>query len=141
MTAGAPQSRHENQPILLCSGDDPAGGMILKRHALALLVLGCGLLLAACSNFAGTVSDAWPHWAGGEPAGTPPRPGSPGYQEFVAHRQAATGADQQQPPSATGTTAPQPAPTAAATPPARAPNQPLPQAPAQDTAVARGGLY
>jgi len=112
--------------------------MILKRHTLALLALSFGLVVGACAQVSGPVSDAWPHWAGGEPANTPPRPGAPGYQDFIAHRQAATTSEQQQSPAATGSAPVQPAPAAAAMPAARpAPAQP----PTQDTAIAGGGLY
>jgi len=47
-------------------------------------LLGFGLNLAGCGGF---VADHWPHWAGGMPADVPPRPGSPGYAEFIAHGQ------------------------------------------------------
>src|ERR1700742_1194554 len=75
-----------NQPIPIAEG--PTAGMISKRHFLALGALCFGLSLGACAQFSGTVADHWPHWAGGEPADTPPRPNSPGYQEYIAHRQA-----------------------------------------------------
>ena len=32
------------------------------------------------------MSNYWPHWAGGEPSDLPPRPGEPGYEEFIAHK-------------------------------------------------------
>jgi len=102
--------------------------MIFKRLTLALMALLLGLILGSCSQFSGTVADHWPHWAGGEPTGTPPRPGAPGYQEFIAHRQA--GADAAQPAAANTQTSGQPAPTPAPANP-----------PSDDTAVARGGLY
>jgi hypothetical protein len=110
--------------------------MILKRHALALVALCLGLILGSCSQMSGTVSDHWPHWAGGEPADAPPRPGTPGYQDFIAHRQAAMDAANSQP------GAPNVATAGAANN-----NQPTAPAPAaanpasDDTAVARGGLY
>ncbi len=44
-------------------------------------------MLGGCSPFASVVADHWPHWAGGLPEGTPPRPGTPGYEEFIAHGQ------------------------------------------------------
>jgi hypothetical protein len=104
--------------------------MILKQHALALIALCFGLGLGSCTQITGTVSDHWPHWAGGEPADAPPRPGSPGYQDFIAHRQAASDAA-----TAAATPAQQPIPAAA-------PSQPAAASPASnDTAVARGGLY
>jgi hypothetical protein len=62
-----------------------AGG---TRGALALTAaLGVCLVLAGCGSFAGAVTDAWPTWAGGEPKDVPPRPGAPGYEEFIAHQQ------------------------------------------------------
>ena len=45
------------------------------------------LTLGACSSFSGFVSDTWPTWAGGMPKDVPPRPGAPGYEEFIAHQQ------------------------------------------------------
>src|ERR1700733_13571995 len=104
--------------------------MILKRHALALIALCFGLGLGSCSQISGPVADHWPHWAGGEPADAPPRPGSPGYQDFIAHRQAASDAATTAPAAAPG----QPIPVG--TPPQPAAANPA----SSDTAVARGGL-
>jgi hypothetical protein len=99
--------------------------MMVKRLSVALMGLGLGLLLGSCSPVAGFASDHWPHWAGGLPAGVPPRPGAPGYDDYVAHRQAET----------------EPAKPA----PANAPAAPAPAAtePQSDDnrAVTRGGLY
>jgi hypothetical protein len=105
---------------------NPAGGMTLRRLTAAFVGLSLGLALGACSSTSGYVSDHWPHWAGGMPEGVPPRPGAPGYDEFIAHQQAAQDAAR---PAVTGATptAPQPAPGAAPPP--------------SDAAVARGGLY
>ena len=64
--------------------------MMVKRLSVALMGLGLGLLLGSCGPVAGFTADHWPHWAGGLPAGTPPRPGTPGYDDYVAHRQAET---------------------------------------------------
>jgi hypothetical protein len=115
--------------------------MILKRPVLALMALSFGLILGSCTQISGTVSDHWPHWAGGEPTDTPPRPGTPGYQDFIAHRQAATDA------ATAGAANNQPGTASAATA-GTANNQPVAlPAPAaanpasDDTAVARGGLY
>jgi hypothetical protein len=97
----------------------------------------------------------WPHWAGGEPAGLPPRPGQPGYEQFIAHGQpvqnpADTAAAAQQAPGG-GTTATIAEQNSAARPPAVA--QPRPQQngaaepaetvehPVNDSGVVRGGLY
>jgi hypothetical protein len=60
--------------------------MIDKQLFTAAIVLSLGLGLANCGGY---FADHWPHWAGGLPADAPPRPGSPGYAEFIAHGQAA----------------------------------------------------
>jgi len=69
--------------------------MIGKRIRAAAILLGLGPALGSCSavpngGFSGYVADHWPHWAGGMPEDVPPRPGTPGYEEFIAHG----GADQ-----------------------------------------------
>ena len=56
-----------------------------KRCIAALAMVCCGLTLGSCSP--GFVADHWPRWAGGMPDDVPPRPGAPGYEEFVAHGQ------------------------------------------------------
>jgi hypothetical protein len=69
-------------------------GALLRRPAnlsvpalgSALLVLG-SLCLGSCASISATVSDHWPTWAGGMPNDVPPRPGAPGYEEFLAHQQ------------------------------------------------------
>jgi hypothetical protein len=58
--------------------------MIVKRLRAVVPVLCLGLTLASCADF---VADHWPHFAGGEPSGLPPRPGEPGYQQFISHGQ------------------------------------------------------
>jgi hypothetical protein len=63
----------------------PAADMIVKFLRAAVPVLCLGLMLASCAD---VVADHWPHFAGGEPNGLPPRPGEPGYQQFIAHGQA-----------------------------------------------------
>jgi hypothetical protein len=45
------------------------------------------MALGSCGTFAGFVSDHWPTWAGGMPNDVPPRPGAPGYEEFISHQQ------------------------------------------------------
>jgi hypothetical protein len=65
----------------------PGSGMMAKRCFGAAVALCLALALGACSPFSGYVADNWPHWAGGEPASLPPRPGTPGYAEFVSHGQ------------------------------------------------------
>lgn len=125
--------------------------MSFTRLVAVALVCGSALELGACSN---TVADMWPHWAGGEPAGLPPRPGQPGYEEFIAHGQpnqnpdVADAATQQAPAGATATIAEQ---KSAAPPPgvarprqesnaAEAASEPA-EHPANDTGVVQGGLY
>jgi len=103
--------------------------MTVKRLSVALMGLGLGLLLGSCGPVAGFTADHWPHWAGGLPEGIPPRPGTPGYDDYVAHRQAETEAAK---PAATGATANAPA--------APAPAAVAPQSD-DDRAVTRGGLY
>jgi hypothetical protein len=46
------------------------------------LVLG-GVLLASCGSTGAYIGDNLPEWAGGLPKGTPPRPGAPGYDDYV----------------------------------------------------------
>jgi hypothetical protein len=102
--------------------------MMVKRLSVALMGLGLGLLLGSCGPVAGFTADLWPHWAGGLPAGTPPRPGTPGYADYVAHRQAET-------------EPPKPAANAVANAPAApAPAAVEPQSD-DDRPVTRGGLY
>ena len=103
--------------------------MMVKRLSAALMVLGLGLLLGSCGPVAGFTADHWPHWAGGLPEGIPPRPGTPGYDDYVAHRQADP---EPAKPAANGAMASAPA----AAPPAAAEPQ------SEDGAVVRrGGLY
>jgi len=59
--------------------------IVIKRLLAPVLALCLGLALCSCGQFAGYVADRWPHWAGGEPPGVPPRPGAPGYEEFISH--------------------------------------------------------
>jgi hypothetical protein len=114
--------------------------MAPKRLITAATLLGFGLNLASCGGF---VADHWPHWAGGLPADVPPRPGTPGYADFVAHGQAQPDAKPE-----TKETKQEPAATAAAV---QNGAQQAPVAPAragapgddglQDSSVVNGGLY
>jgi hypothetical protein len=63
--------------------------MTAKQGVGAAIAVCLVLALGACSPFSGYVADSWPHWAGGEPTGLPPRPGSAGYSEYIAHGQPA----------------------------------------------------
>jgi hypothetical protein len=120
--------------------------MTAKRLS-AVFLLGLALNLAGCGGF---VADHWPHWAGGLPTDAPPRPGTPGYSEFVAHGQAK--------PETAGTISPQqpavaPATAGAPVPAVQPPQAPqAPQAPnargttpaddvSEDASVVKGGLY
>jgi hypothetical protein len=47
--------------------------------ARAMLLVCLALTLASC---AATIADNLPVWAGGLPAGVPPRPGTPEYEEY-----------------------------------------------------------
>jgi hypothetical protein len=125
-------------------------------------MLGAGAMLGSCAGatsedgFSAYVADHWPHWAGGMPNDVPPRPGAPGYNQFIAHGQA----EQDVLPPASGANAPAgpvtpvfqtTAPTASATQvkpmPAAPSPPPAPSAPAppqsagEDASVVRGGLY
>lgn len=132
--------------------------MTAKQGVWAAIAVSLVLTLGACSPFSGYVADGWPHWAGGEPTGLPPRPGSPGYAEYIAHGQpvqnpdAAAGAAPAPPAVETTQTVSQ---TAAGTaqkasifggPKVAAP-QPNVQAPPpvdatnDDVSTVRGGLY
>jgi hypothetical protein len=133
-----------------------------RFSALAAASLVC-LGLAACSSLSTTVTDNWPTWAGGMPKDVPPRPGAPGYDEFIAHQQsraasAPTASTETAPPAPgapvtampTGTVTPPGAPQATApqamAPPPAAANAYAPAPPARngqpdDRAVAQGGLY
>jgi len=123
-----------------------SAGMIKRLGAPTVALLAC-LALGACSSFSGFVSDHWPTWAGGMPKDVPPRPGAPGYEEFIAHQQA-----QQAPaPAATSTVAPGAAPAApqampvAVTAPvsgdSNVPVNPAAARQPDDQGAVRGGLY
>lgn len=98
---------------------------MIKHLFASTMVLFVCLALGACTSFSNTVSDNWPTWLGGMPKDVPPRPGAPGYEEFLVHQQgkdttATTAAAPAQPAQAAG----------AQTPPAAAPGQAAaPQAP------------
>ncbi len=122
--------------------------MIVKRLIAAALALCLGSMLGSCggaseNGFSSFVADHWPHWAGGMPDDVPPRPGDPGYAEFIAHGQADQ--DAMKPP-ATGAKAAVAAKTAAQPPPAAqvAPAvqvAPADNPPSEDSSVVPGGLY
>ncbi|MFY9692391.1 MAG: hypothetical protein WAK35_01475 [Xanthobacteraceae bacterium] len=156
--------RRGERPAWPSFGQAAAARMIVKRSVAAAVMLCVGAALGSCAGtsnedaFSAYVADHWPHWAGGMPSDTPPRPGAPGYNQFIAHGQA----DQDVLPPASGATAPagpvtpvfQTAPSAAAAsakpvrpaPPAPsaqpAPGAPVPPQSASDNSnVVKGGLY
>ncbi len=63
-----------------------AHGMTVKRYSgwvfRVAAVLGLSCALAGCGGY---VADHWPRWAGGMPDDVPPRPGAPGYDQFITH--------------------------------------------------------
>src|SRR5271169_2436823 len=118
--------------------------MIVKRIIAAAIVLCLGSVLGSCSPFSGYVADHWPHWAGGMPDDVPPRPGAPGYDEFIAHGQtdqdatksAATGekpAAAEKSAAGAVKTSVQPAPAAQA--------MPSDSTSPENPSVVKGGLY
>ena len=143
--------------------------MILKRYIAVVILFGLGSALGSCGGassggFTGYVADHWPRWAGGMPDDVPPRPGAPGYQEFISH----DGADQDATKSIAGPGMPAPefvatgtsatgkkAATAATKPNAQTatapqvlpPQVPPPEVPppedrsSQNSSVVKGGLY
>src|SRR5271155_5405034 len=116
--------------------------MIVRRLLAAAVLICAGPLLGWCaggseSGFSGFVADHWPHWAGGMPDDVPPRPGAPGYDEFIAHGQAsqdAVKAPAANDKTATGATA-KPVFQTAPPPPATATEQAAPPAAAADQAT------
>lgn len=60
---------------------------MIQRFFAPTIVLLTGLALGSCASVSATVSDHWPTWAGGMPKDVPPRPGAPGYDEFLVHQQ------------------------------------------------------
>ena len=139
--------------------------MTLRRSVALALACLAGLALGSCTPFSGYVADVWQHFAGGEPGDLPPRPGTPGYNQFISHGQPAQStasptASAQPPaasaqPAAAGTTATiakqtppvaEQTPTAFAEPPDAdtgpdAQLGPAEERPADDQSDVRGGLY
>src|ERR1700677_2539738 len=60
---------------------------MIQRFFAPTLVLLTGLALGSCASVSSTVSDHLPTWAGGMPKDVPPRPGAPGYEEFLVDQQ------------------------------------------------------
>ncbi|MFZ0424186.1 MAG: hypothetical protein WAL80_15015 [Xanthobacteraceae bacterium] len=83
--------------------------MICKRYIAVAILFCLGPALGSCGGassggFTSYVADHWPRWAGGMPDDVPPRPGAPGYNEFISH----DGADQNATKSIAGPGAPAP---------------------------------
>ncbi|MBI3702331.1 MAG: hypothetical protein HY244_00415 [Rhizobiales bacterium] len=61
--------------------------MMARKPLLTSLVIGASLLLGGCGSvnswLAANMADRVPQWAGGMPAEAPPRPGAPGYDDYV----------------------------------------------------------
>jgi hypothetical protein len=55
---------------------------MIMRVVLVIGVMTGGLLVASCSSVSSFVADTLPAWAGGLPAGTPPRAGTPEYEAY-----------------------------------------------------------
>src|SRR5215469_325759 len=91
-------------------------GMIVQRLRPVLLVLCLGSVLGSCGSVSSFTSDHWPHWAGGEPNGIPPRPGERGYDEYIAHQQSNPPPPKPSPAGAPPAAQEAPAPAAAAEP-------------------------
>jgi hypothetical protein len=120
----------------------------IKRVSATACAVGVSLMLASCGGY---FADHWPRWAGGMPDDVPPRPGAPGYDEFISHGQPlAKPVNAAQPnPASPGVavTGPQTAATAAGPAAVAAPAEPVAPAapasdqPAEDSSVVKGGLY
>ncbi len=96
---------------------------VLRIARAAGLWLALGGLLAGCgsinTSLTKSMADNWPAWAGGMPPNMPPRPGAPGYDEYLTQLKANAIVTEQTPAVAEQTPA-APAPkTARATPAAR----------------------
>jgi hypothetical protein len=109
----------------------------LSRPALGPVLLAlCSLCLGSCSSISATVTDHWPTWAGGMPNDVPPRPGAPGYEEFLAHQQRSD-------PAATSPTADAntQATSIVASPNKTSGRPPPANQPEENSGAAQGGLY
>ena len=111
----------------------------MTRRLFALTAVCClALPLASCGTFSGYVSDHWPHWAGGMPDDVPPRPGAPGYEEFIAHKPEGKDAAT---PGAIPVAQKVAGPAEPAAAPAPRQNPPPTDPPTGDQNAGQGGLY
>jgi hypothetical protein len=69
-----------------------------RRMTGVTLLLIAATALASCAEVSHTVADLVPHWAGGLPKNTPPRPGTPEYDAWVQQQQAEAARDKSQDP-------------------------------------------
>jgi len=112
---------------------------MIKRIFAPTIALFVGLALGSCASVSGAVSDNWPTWLGGMPRDVPPRPGAPGYDEFLIQQQGKTAASATPPAaSANAQVAPGVAPADRAGGQAVAPGY---AAAPRDQAAVQGGLY
>jgi hypothetical protein len=67
-----------------------AGDQKQRTYKVATLIGLCLItpLTAGCSSIGDFMADSLPHWAGGLPAGAPPRPSDPRYEEYERALQA-----------------------------------------------------
>ena len=125
---------------------------MIKRSFAPAVILSVGLAVGACTPFANTVSDYWPTWAGGMPKDVPPRPGAPGYDEFLLRQQGKDVAPSAAPSGNANAQAAVPAapptnanaqvmPSAAPSGNANAQAAPAGTPPRNDQAAVQGGLY
>ena len=132
----------------------PATNVIFRHALTAAIVLALGAVQGSCGSFPGYVADHWPHWAGGMPDDVPPRPGAPGYNEFIAHGQTdqAAGTSATAAPAPIFSTAKTKARPAAAEPAPEVPASALPapaeaapasadDRPNEEPRIVKGGLY
>jgi len=126
-------------------------GTIKRLVGLAAALSVCAAL-GGCTSFSYFVSDHWPTWAGGMPNNVPPRPGAPGYEEFIAHqegRQAQAPAAGSTAPGAAAPAAPESTGAVTSSAPAAAPGTANAYAPVEpagalqpdNQAAVQGGLY
>jgi hypothetical protein len=111
------------------------GNLSVPALGPVVLVLS-SLCLGSCASVSATVSDHWPTWAGGMPKDVPPRPGAPGYEEFLAHQQRQDAAATS--PTVDGNTQ---ATSVVASPNKMSGRPPLANQPAENSGAAQGGLY
>jgi len=109
--------------------------MSMRFVAPTIALLVC-LALGSCASFSNAVSDHWPTWAGGMPKDVPPRPGAPGYEEFLAQQQGKDATPPAAAPAAGAATL-----TAPPAGNANAAAAPSGQRPPNDQAAMQGGLY